>query len=228
MIANYQVEYQLNGVPNSFEFYLFVNPLGLKCYKSEQELIHSLDVISSKVDVHILTFHNQQTIDHFLEQIHKTDCTLEERNEMYHLIYQAALAYKAASLQGRKLGRRFLIRIQEAFHHHHHTFNQREVITIAKEIGLDLEIFMKDLRSDFVKQLFLRDQQIAREMQVDRTPSLVIFQNQSSDDGILIREHITKEKIIQELDLIVENYHHTRTCPSEDQPQLSIIHHSDK
>lgn len=228
MVPNYQVEYQLNGVPSSFEFYLFVNPLGMRCYHSEQELIRSINMINSKVDVNILTYHNHEAIYHFLEQININHANLAQRNLYYNIVYKAAVAYKAASLQGKKLGRQFLIRLQELFNHNTEDFSEEMFSDIAKEIGLDLQIFLEDLNSDFVRQLFLKDQKIAREMQVQQTPALVIFQNQSEHDGILIREDITREVILEELDNIVQRYYLSRKEKPRAKAKLSIIHKSEE
>lgn len=229
MESQYQVEYQLNGSPSSFEFFLFVNPLGMKCYQSEQELIDSLSHISSKVDVSILTFHNQHTVDHFMEQLNISKADIQDRNQLYEVVYLAALAYKAATLQGKKLGRNYLLRIQEFYNLEEGTFDEDAAFELAKEVGLDVQIFKHDLASDFVRKLFIRDQQIAREMSVVRTPALIIFQNQSPDDGILIKERITKQRIMEELDHIVENFYDVRNEEVEQknlkfQPVLSVIH----
>lgn len=230
MFAKHQVEYQLNGIPNSFEFFLFVNPLGMKCYRCEKELLESLEQISSKVDVNILTYHNQATVHHFMEQLGIKHLSFDECNELYEVVYTAALAYKAASLQGKKLARDFLLRMQKHFNKPKQgasmtpALSREDMAEIANDIGLDVQIFFEDLDSQFVKKLFIMDQQIAREMNVNRTPALVIFQNQSSDDGVLLNEHITKETIIQELDTIVENYYITQTSVKYAPPSLSIIH----
>ena len=228
MISNYLVEYQLNGIPSSFEFYLFVNPLGMKCYKTEQELINSLSIISSKVDLNIITFHNHKLVPYFLNQLNLHSHDLQTRNYYYNIVYKASIAYKTASLQGRKLGRDYLFRLQEVFNEDIHTFNDDLLYQIAKEIGLDLQIFIEDFQSDFVRQLFLKDQQIAQEMNVKQTPALVIFQNQSPEDGVLLREQITKEKIIEELDNIVKDFYYANAHSSKGNPKLSIIHKSNR
>lgn len=210
MSSSYQVEYQLNGVPSSFEFYLFVNPLGKECYESEQELLRCLNQISSKVDVNILTYHNHQAIHKFLDQINHQNCDLSIKNYYYRMVYRASLAYKAANLQGRKLGRKYLGLLQESFNENITNFKPQTLMEIAKETGLDLEIFKQDLDSDFVRQLFLRDQKIAREMNISQTPTLVIFQNENQGDGIIIREKITKRTILEELDQIVAQYYQSQ------------------
>lgn len=229
MESQYQVEYQLNGSPSSFEFFLFVNPLGIKCYQSEQELIESLSYISSKVDVSILTFHNQHTVDHFMEQLDISEADIQYRNYLYEIVYLAALAYKAATLQGKKLGRNYLLRIQEYYNLEQGEFDEKVAFQIAKEVGLDVQIFKYDLASDFVRKLFIRDQKIAREMSVVRTPALIIFQNESNEDGIILKESITKQRIMDELNNIVENFYEIRNKEVQEtdvkfKPVLSVIH----
>lgn len=49
MLPSYQVEYQVNGIPKLFEFYLFVNPLGRKSFYAEQELNLAVEELQLKL-----------------------------------------------------------------------------------------------------------------------------------------------------------------------------------
>lgn len=205
-MPNYKIEYKINGLTTMFEFYLFVNPLGRVCYKCTKDLLKSINYISCHKEVHILPFHNQFIVDGFLDQINLPSADLKTRNLIFYKIYQAALAYKAASIQGKNKGRQFLLAMQKAVKGKVERFNHELAESIAYDVGLDVTTFIDDVKSDFVRELFLKDQRIAREMSVKKTPSLVIFEHQFGEAGILIENDISTHTIIKELDRMALQY----------------------
>ncbi|MGX7091305.1 DsbA family protein [Hutsoniella sourekii] len=209
-LPKYRPEYRYNGKPNLFEFYLFINPIGQRCYRCEKDLTDAFRLIAPQVvDFHILPFHNQETTRLFMNRYPEEGKTLAQRNRYFRRIYLASLAYKAASMQGKRLGRKFLFQAQERFDDLRACQSDQEVKQVLEEIArsvhLDLEIFSSDLTSDFVRELFLRDQKIAHEMGVKHTPSLVIFEHQSDSDGIRLENAIDHEAVFRELDQLFES-----------------------
>ena len=219
MLPSYQVEYQVNGIPRLFEFYLFVNPLGRKSYYAEQELNLAVERIAAKVDVHILTFHNQKIVTEFMEHMKAPANDLQTRNQIYRTVYQASLAYKAASMQGKRKGRIFLMKMQQQIQSDFDLFTKEFILDLVADVGLDVDIFKEDYKSDFVRKLYLNDQKIAVDMQVEHTPSLVIFEN--NIDGFVLDGPITQQNILSQLDDVMEEYcleHNT-----DHKPHLAIL-----
>lgn len=211
----YQIEYRLNGVSNIFELYLFVNPLGVSCYQSEIEILKLLDLIAADIDLHILPIHNQSLVEQYMlrHQINPNDLTL--RNQIFQAIYQASLAYKAACIQGRRLGRHFLMRMQEEFEGDIMNYDRDRMVDFAKDVGLDIETFISDFHSDFVRQLFFKDQNTAIELKVDYSPSLVIFEYLTGDGRLIQSRPIILDQVLEEIDHMVaegiENYEQENT-----------------
>ncbi|NEW63886.1 thioredoxin domain-containing protein [Facklamia sp. 253] len=201
--SNYQVEYMTNGVPKVFEFYLFVNPLGQKCYVCECELQKTLTKISTNVDIHVICFHNQQIVSDFMKQLNIPSSDLTSRNYIYQSVYLASLAYKAATMQGKKKGRRFLMRMQEEIDGYLERFSDQFILDLAEEVGLDMMTFKEDLESDYARDLVFQDLQIAKEMAVEGTPTLVMFEHRLGEKGLLLKENITASNIISHLDELV-------------------------
>ena len=219
MLPSYQVEYQVNGIPRLFEFYLFVNPLGRKSFYAEQELNLAVERIAAKVDFHILTLHNQKIVTEFMEHMKAPANDLQTRNQIYRTVYQASLAYKAASMQGKRKGRIFLMKMQQQIHSDFDLFTKEFILDLVADVGLDVDIFKEDYKSDFVRKLYLNDQKIAVDMQVEHTPSLVIFEN--NIDGFVLDGPITQQNILSQLDDVMEEYcleHNT-----DHKPHLAIL-----
>ena len=178
-----------------FEFFLFVNPLGSYCYRCENELLKFVRNTEFKVHYHFLTFHNLQTVNQYMKNKKLDETNLDLRNEIYTKIYDAALAYKAALLQGKRPGRQFLIELQHQVNHHKRSYNNELLEEILNNIEIDKKMFYEDKESPVVKQEYDRDLQIAQEMNVTHTPSLVIFDNSNQTYGLLLANSITAETI---------------------------------
>lgn len=169
------------------EIYLFINPLGSKCYQAEKELLTFIESKSDKkVHFRFIPFHNLQTVSNYMKFHQLPERNLALRNEICGNTYSACLAYKAALMQGKKKGRTFLMNLQKAVVEDQCVFSETLLKTIAQQSHLDVEMFLEDKQSDFAKKDYEKDQQIAREMNIQCTPSLVLFDNLTDDYGLLL------------------------------------------
>lgn len=202
-MSQYQIEYSHNGISKVFEIFLFVNPLGTQCYECEQEVFKLIDLVAADIDLHILPFHNQRIVENFMHQLDLPTSDLKQRNYVFNTVYRASLAYKAACLQGKRIGRHFLMRLQELTKGDISRFTNESALKLAQEVGLDVEIFRQDYKSDFVKQLFIKDQKIAHDMLVKSSPALVIVEYSSDEARLIDDKSITMHDILDELDALV-------------------------
>ena len=180
-----------------FELFLFVNPLGTYCYRCENELLKFVRNSEFKVHYHFLTFHNLQTVNQYMKNQKLPVTDLDLRNDIYMKIYDAALSYKAALLQGKRLGHQFLIELQQQIHQHKREYNDDLLEEILNKIEIDKKMFYEHKSSSAVKKAYDRDLQIAQEMNVTHTPSLVIFDNSNQPYGLLLASSITAETIAE-------------------------------
>lgn len=180
-----------------FELFLFVNPLGTYCYRCENELLKFVRNSEFKVHYHFLTFHNLQTVNQYMKNQKLPVTDLDLRNDIYMKIYDAALSYKAALLQGKRLGHQFLIELQQQIHQQKREYNDDLLEEILNKVEIDKKMFYEDKSSSAVKKAYDRDLQIAQEMNVTHTPSLVIFDNSNQSYGLLLASSITAETIAE-------------------------------
>lgn len=195
---------QINhALPKCLECYLFVNPLGQRCYQTEQALLNIIQYIPVKTDLHIYCVHNQQTVSAFMQHKGIDVHNLTERNRIFQVIYKASLAYKAASLQGKRKGRNFLLQMQAEIDSDISRFSTEYVLQLAEQTGLDTILFQADWQSDYVRELYLKDQKIAADMGATCVPTLVMFEHSQDGDGILVTDTITEEIITEQLHLMM-------------------------
>lgn len=101
--------------------------------------------------------------------------------------YLVFLAIKAAELQGKQSGNKFLRKLRE------HLFLQKQNISkedvlfhIAEDSGLDACEFIKDIHSKSAINALHCDWKFANEMEIDQIPTLIIFNDKAEEDGIKI------------------------------------------
>ena len=197
-----------------FDCYLFINPLGKQCYKYEQEVMKFIKRTPHKVHVHFLPFHNFKSVTQYMKNNQLNVKNIDLRNEIYTKIYDASLSYKAALLQGKKLGRAFLMELQTQLHLLHKEYTPELLQEIIQIIGLDEKMFYEDKASKLVHQEYEKDQQIAQEMMVEMNPSLVIFDNLNQQYGVILHQNINADII----EHVCENLHHDiGVCPKKTQ-----------
>lgn len=114
--------------------------------------------------------------------------------------YKADLAIKAAELQGKRAGLRYLRKLREAF------FLNKENITDVSTLlacachsGLDVDEFSRDMQAESAKRAFQRDMKIASEMEVEQLPALVFLNADDEEEGIKISGYYPYEAYEQVL-----------------------------
>ena len=119
-----------------------------------------------------------------------------------------SIAIKAAELQGKRAGFRYLNKVQEVA-----TLNTRNInshatlIEIAQQVNLDMDEFVSDFGSKEAARAFQCDLYLTREMEVEEIPSIVFFNECIEDEGLKVSgsynyevyEHILAELLGEEL-----------------------------
>ncbi|MCA1031081.1 DsbA family protein [Bacillus timonensis] len=101
--------------------------------------------------------------------------------------YAASIAIKAAELQGKKVGLKFLRKIQEVlFLEKQNISDESVLIDCALSVGLDVEEFKNDLHSTSAAKAFQCDLKITTEMDVEEIPTLVLFNENIDEEGLKI------------------------------------------
>ncbi|SFE07732.1 Predicted dithiol-disulfide isomerase, DsbA family [Bacillus sp. OV194] len=101
--------------------------------------------------------------------------------------YLVFLAIKAAELQGKQSGNKFLRKLREHLFLQKQNISKEEVLfEIAKNVGLDAYEFIKDMHSQSAIKALQCDWKFTNEMEIDQIPTLIIFNDKAEEDGIKI------------------------------------------
>lgn len=117
--------------------------------------------------------------------------------------YLASIAIKAAELQGRKSGIRFLRKLQEVLFLEKQNVSNFEVLKhCARDTGLDVVEFVADMHSESAAKAFQCDLKITAEMEVEEIPTLVFFNENIEEEGIKVTGYYSYdiyEQILEEM-----------------------------
>lgn len=177
-----------NGGHLVLEVYLFVNPLGTRCLKSENSILKLADRVLGDVSYQFIPLLSPKVIDQHLRHLNQNEHDLNLRNQQFMTHYHVILDYKAALFQGKKLGRKFLLAVQSALVCQQLPYSDKLVTDIAKQVGLDLEMFSEDRRSALAQKAFQSDQKLAAEMGVDTPATAVLYNANISECGLLLND----------------------------------------
>ncbi|MBY0121012.1 ClpXP adapter SpxH family protein [Bacillus sp. S/N-304-OC-R1] len=200
------------------ELYLFIDPLCPECWALEPILKKLMieygryfsvkHVLSGRLAT--LNIGRKQSYESMAELWEKTanrtgmscDGNLWFENPISspHL---ASVAIKAAELQGRKAGIRFLRKLQEVLFLDKQNVSSLEVLReCAENVGLDVAEFLSDIHSESAAKAFQCDLKITSEMDVQEIPTLVFFNENIEDEGIKITGYYpyeVYEQILEEM-----------------------------
>ena len=211
------------------EIYMFMNPIGTECYQAERQVLKLVKEKGvKKIQFRFVPFLNMHIVDNYMRRRKLPRHDLKMRNEIFRILYSASLDYKAIQLQGKKRGRAFLLKLQERVGFQHERYTEELVERLILEIGGDLEECQQDRPTNFVKEAFTTDQQVAHDMGVVNNPSCVIYNfNCDRDFGVLLEGDLCKElsaleELCETTQESLRHYHDGLSYP-DDTPHLHLI-----
>ncbi|PEZ09390.1 hypothetical protein CN326_03410 [Bacillus sp. AFS018417] len=218
--------------PKSVEAYLFIDPLCKDCWDIEPLMIKlwleygkyfSLrHIVTGKVEGAISPSHkwnkpaNIRFVWEKTTSLHGFSCD----GKVYthgasSTPYITSLAIKAAELQGRKAGSKFLRKLQESILLENISKPDMDMLLIcAKQSGIDIEEFKQDLHSVSAAKAFQCDLKFTNEMHITEIPSLVFFHANSNEEGIKIAGIYSYDVYVQVLKEIVKEEIEPQPLPS--------------
>lgn len=178
------------------EIHLFVNPLGMRCFRCENDVLRVDQNLNAKISYQFIPMFNMQTITDTIKLYQLDPCSLKVRQEVSDTLYQVILDYKAALFQGGRRGRQYLLRLQSAMVKQGWHYNDQLAKEVAKQSGLDLEMFMEDRHSAIAREAFKKDQKMTNSLGVTQTMTAIVYDSKELDYGYLM-PHFDYETLIE-------------------------------
>ena len=96
-------------------------------------------------------------------------------------------------MQGKNKSHQFLTTLQEAVVEGRTDFFEDLIYEVAGDIGLDVEMFKEDYKSDLVRKIYRKSLGIAADMDITSTPSCVIYKDGLHEEAVRLGEEIERE-----------------------------------
>ncbi|WP_268913750.1 DsbA family protein [Lentilactobacillus sp. SPB1-3] len=162
------------------EIYLFVDPLDKQCYEAEKAVEKVARTLKSQLVIHFIPLLSINVLNDFKNPLKKR----------FHrsVPYDMVINYKAASFQGQRCGRNFLMSLQEQLFDEEEAYCHEIIMQTAAKQQLDLEMFDEDRQSKLVAETYHSDQVAAINMNITEPASAVLFNTRLEDSGIIIRD----------------------------------------
>ena len=187
------------------ELYIFIDPLCPKAF-AMKGILHKLQLQYEHYFTWRYVLSTELSALNSLTNRLKGCCSGDELDITHPVL--PSIAIKAAELQGKRAGSRYLTKLQQYAALKTKNVNSHStLLEIAEEVGLDMNEFAIDFGSKEAARAFQCDLYITREMDVDEVPSIVFFNECIEDEGLKVSgsyqyevyEHILQEMIGEEL-----------------------------
>ncbi|MEG0450569.1 MAG: DsbA family protein [Lysinibacillus sp.] len=222
----------ISSVNKPVELYFFVDPLCPKAYDMHA-VIRKLQLEYEHYFTWRFVLSTELTSLNCLSKRTK-GCLTGAELDITHPVLPS-IAIKAAELQGKRAGARYLSKIQEYVLLNVQNVNSyATLLKIAEDVQLDMAEFTIDFGSKEAAHAFQCDLYIKREMEVDEVPSIVFFNERIEDEGLKVSgdyayevyEHILQEMmnerlIRQPLPTLEELFNRFHTLST---PQVAFIY----
>lgn len=200
------------------EIHLFVNPLGMCCFRCENDVLRVDHDLNTKISYQFIPLFNMQTIADTIDLYHLDACSLKVRQEVSTTLGQTILDYKAALFQGGRRGRQYLLRLQDVMIKKGWHYSDHLAKKVAEKSQLDLEMFMEDRHSAIAKQAFKKDQAIANSLGITTTATAVIYDSTEPNYGYLIPQF--------DYETLIESYRNHTFNPEQSVQDFAAQYHS--
>lgn len=189
-------------IQKPIEIYVFVDPLCPECWSLEPYIkkltieygrfFTIRNVLTGKLsNTNAEKFEKPRKLKDIWEKTaSRTGMSCDGDLWMENPIYSSeisSIAIKAAELQGKKAGKRFLRKMQElAFLNKQDISKEEVLLECAESIKLDINEFKQDLHSETSRKALQCDVKITKEMDVEYIPTMVFFNHSEEDEGLKI------------------------------------------
>ncbi len=179
-----------------FEVFLFVNPIGIRCYESECEIMAAIDQTSRKAIYHFVPLANMVGIRADMRRRGLSHTNLMQFNEISNATFSALHDYHALKLSvGNKKARRYLLLLQAEINTHQAHYTQALKRSLIQQLDVNFVQFTTARQSRFIEQSMQKDVDLAQKFKVINTPTTVIFDCDHDESGIIFEGCVRREEL---------------------------------
>lgn len=170
------------------EIFLFVNPIGVACFKNEQAIIDAIKKTERDVKFHYVPIANLESVRLDLVRQGIINPDLDTHNKNAQKIYNSLLDYHSISFMGERKGREFLYRLQVELHQRQREYSAELTAEILETMKINPKVFQKNRESKYCQEAIDADLHLAQEFDITYTPTTIIYDYDSDDNcGVMVQ-----------------------------------------
>lgn len=165
------------------EIFLFINPIGIACYRNEKEIMAAIKASDKKVHYRFVPVTNIGSVRTDLKRRGLNNPDLSIHNVTAASMYNALKDFHSLSFINSHIARNFLMRLQKEINENHQHYSKELVYQILGELDVNIDVFEQNRASRYIADAIESDLDLAQEFDIHETPTTVIY-NYDSDDNL--------------------------------------------
>ena len=180
-----------------FEIFLFINPIGIYCYDTERQICKAVNALGTDACYHYIPMVNVCSVKDDVIRRRKDAQKLPEISLFSKATYDALADYHAIKLTyGNKKARKYLYELQKKLSQDAAVYTPELRQRILNRLQIKNDEIQSIKNSDYLKSSIEEDQKLANQWNVRSTPTVIIFNENDDQNGILLEGPITENDLL--------------------------------
>lgn len=179
-----------------FEIFLFINPIGIYCYDTERQIRETVDKLGIDVCCHYIPIANVCLVNDDIIRRRKDAQKLPDIKSISTATYEALQNYHAIKISyGNKKARRYLYELQKHLSKDASAYTPMLLQEIADSLNIKTSTINAIKQGDYLKASIEEDQKLANQWNIKATPTIVLFNENDDQNGILLEGPINQQDL---------------------------------
>ncbi|TSO25990.1 DsbA family protein [Lactobacillus sp. LL6] len=180
-----------------FEFFLFINPIGIYCYDIEKQIQDAINELGVEACYHFIPITSMNVIQDDIMRRRKDAQKVIDITRYTIATNRALQDYHAIKLAyGNKKARKFIFALQQKLSNDCSLYCADMPTIVAKEIGLNPKNINAAKNGNYIDDSIKQDLKLAEQWNVVSTPTTVIFNEDEEGSGMLLEGSLDYKELI--------------------------------
>lgn len=180
-----------------FEIFLFINPIGIYCFDTEKLIRNTVDELGIDVCYHYVPIANVCLVKDDMIRRRQDGQKSSDISSISTATYEALRNYHAIKLSyGNKKARRYLYELQKHLSKDASVYTPELFQKIIDKLNIKASTINAIKQGDYLKASIEDDQKLANQWNVKFTPTIVLFDENDDQNGVLLDGPVSQQDLV--------------------------------
>ena len=180
-----------------FEIFLFINPIGIYCFDTEKLIRNTVDELGIDVCYHYVPIANVCLVKDDMIRRRQDGQKSSDISSISTATYEALRNYHAIKLSyGNKKARRYLYELQKHLSKDASVYTPELFQKIIDKLNIKASTINAIKQGDYLKASIEDDQKLANQWNVKSTPTIVLFDENDDQNGVLLDGPVSQQDLV--------------------------------